>query len=376
MKNFIKHRLLDIQKRRLIYSVTGHFINNFWQLQSFNICTKEITHSHTSENLFETIQTVITEWKLDSKVQCISHDNAANITRAVKMMSLDGITSNPCAAHTLQLCIKKALDIQIFFILIKRASSIVSAFKHSYKRSYALENVLEQLGKPKLSLIQSCPTRWNSTMFMVERLLAIRQGIVTVMADRTHFTRHQSKKLEFIEENWDHCNILCNSLKPIHLATTVLCADQKVTISLIRPIIHSLIFKHLKINENENSLVTNFKTTVSQELSVRFEIGENSPEEVNIAQISCLLDPRYKNLNFEYSDNIKKNIKENVRSKILNLCTQSDIPNNVTPIQPTALDTLLGNDSEENIDEFTRYLLEPQINHNLDPNNWWLEYEK
>ena len=65
-----------------------------------------------------------------------------------------------------------------------------------------------------------------------------------------------------------------------------------------------------------------------------------------------------------------------MRTKILNICTQSDIPNNVTPIQPTALDTLLGNDSEENIDEFTRYLLEPQINHNLDPNNWWLEYEK
>lgn len=63
------------------------------------------------------------------------------------MMSLDGIISNPCAAHTIQLCIKKTLDIQIFSSLIKRASSIVSAFKHSYKRSYALENVLEQLGK-------------------------------------------------------------------------------------------------------------------------------------------------------------------------------------------------------------------------------------
>ncbi|KAL4132880.1 hypothetical protein QTP88_009957 [Uroleucon formosanum] len=171
-------------------------------------------------------------------------------------------------------------------------------------------------------------------MFMLERLLAIRQGIVTVMAD------------QFIEEDWDHCNILCNLLKPIHLATTVL-----------------LIFKHLKIDENENSLMTNFKTTVSRELSVRFKIGENSPEEVNIAQTSLFRQ-------------YKKKTKEKVRSKILNLCTQSDIPNNVTPIQPTALDTLLGNDSEENIDEFTTYLLEPQINHNLDPNNWWLQYEK
>jgi hypothetical protein len=96
-------------------------------------------------------------------------------------------------------------------------------------------------------------------MFMLERLLAIRQGIVTVMADHTHFTRQQAKKLEFIEEDWDHCNILCNLLKPIHLATTVLCADKKVIISLIRPIIHSLIFKHLKINENENILMTNLK---------------------------------------------------------------------------------------------------------------------
>lgn len=42
-------------------TVTGNFINNFWQIESFNICTKEITLSHTSENLFETIQSVITE---------------------------------------------------------------------------------------------------------------------------------------------------------------------------------------------------------------------------------------------------------------------------------------------------------------------------
>lgn len=62
-----------------------------------------------------------------------------------------------------------------------------------------------------------------------------------------------------------------------------------------------------------------------------------------------------------------------MRSKILNLCTQSDILNNAIPIQLTVLDTLLGNNSEENIDEFTRYLSVPLINHNLDPNNWWME---
>ncbi|KAL4083413.1 hypothetical protein QTP88_028729 [Uroleucon formosanum] len=77
--------------------------------------------------------------------------------------------------------------------LIKRVSSIVSAFKHSYKRSNALENVLEQLGKPKLSLIQSCPTRWNSTMFMLERLLAIGQGIVTVMATYAFYSTTSQK---------------------------------------------------------------------------------------------------------------------------------------------------------------------------------------
>jgi len=47
-----------------------------------------------------------------------------------------------------------------------------------------------------------------------------------------------------------------------------------------------------------------------------------------------------------------------VRSKILNVSTDLNIPNNVTLIKPTALDTLLGSDSEENIDEFTRYLSE------------------
>lgn len=66
--------------------------------------------------------------------------------------------------------------------------------------------------------------------------------------------------------------------------------------------------------------MTYFKTSASQVLPVRLEIEDiffgfleifaNSLEEINIAQISCLLDPRYKLLNFEYSDNIKKKYKK------------------------------------------------------------------
>lgn len=65
--------------------------------------------------------------------------------------------------------------------------------------------------------------------------------------------------------------------------------------------------------------------TVSNELAKRFSMGDLNYEEstenlpVLIAQMASLLDPRYKNLKFEPSEQIKYRIQAMVRSKILSV---------------------------------------------------------
>lgn len=120
-----------------------------------------------------------------------------------------------------------------------------------------------------------------------------------------------------------------------------------------------------------------FKNIVSNELAKRFSMGDLNYEEstenlpVLIAQMASLLDPKYKNLKFEPSEQIKYRIQAMVRSKILSvdhISTNTDKYNQIA--KKTVLDELMGQFSD-NDDEFTRYLSEPQINHNENPCLWW-----
>ncbi|KAL4091722.1 hypothetical protein QTP88_026370 [Uroleucon formosanum] len=126
-------------------TITGHFIDNDWMLHCFNMYTGELSKNHTSEYLKETLQEVMENWNVDGKVSGITHDNAYNITKAIKKLQEDtneGCRSMPCAVHTLQLAVNKGLGIDECIAISKKASSIVSAFKHSYKRTTALESYI------------------------------------------------------------------------------------------------------------------------------------------------------------------------------------------------------------------------------------------
>lgn len=135
-----------------------------------------------------------------------------------------------CCSYTTISC-EKCLDLNT--CRPKTASKIVASFRQSSKRTYALENYLAEKECKKLNLVQSCPTRWNSTLDMLERLLELRSAVVVIMSDRTLFNSKIAKDQELLEENWEKLEILVTLLKPLKTATTVLCADQNVTISMV-----------------------------------------------------------------------------------------------------------------------------------------------
>ena len=85
-------------------TITGHFIDNDWMLRCFNMYTGELSKSHTSEYLKETLLEVMENWNVDGKVSGITHDNAYNITKAIKKMqenTNEGCRIMLCAVHTL-----------------------------------------------------------------------------------------------------------------------------------------------------------------------------------------------------------------------------------------------------------------------------------
>ena len=82
-------------------------------------------------------------------------------------------------------------------------------------------------------------------------------------------------------------------LKPLQVATTALCLDENVSVSLIYPVVNGLLKKHLVIGNDVLPVVKRFKELVAGELHCCFLFD---PECVPI--LASAVNPRYKELKF------------------------------------------------------------------------------
>lgn len=249
-------------------TVTAHFLNADWTLSSLTLETTEFEERHTAINLRAHLDETTKRWHLTNKVTGITHDNASNITAAVRDSDCVGM-SVPCFAHTLQCAVNAGLAGNSIQKLVEKSRGIVGHFKHSNLATTALTEQQRQLNLPRHRLIQSCRTRWNSIYAMFERLLEQRTAIQTVVNGRLSVAKTTAKhKLKDTE--WEHMEQLTKLLKPFDRTTTVMSSENGVTLSMGRPLIHSLMKNFLEPNATDGELAAEFKDVVRAELVTRF----------------------------------------------------------------------------------------------------------
>ena len=88
---------------------TAHFFNNNWLLQTYTLATHPMDDRHTAINLQHLFSLVTEDWEIGNKIIGVVHDNAQNICSAIDLLP-NVPYSVSCAAHTLQLCIKDAMN--------------------------------------------------------------------------------------------------------------------------------------------------------------------------------------------------------------------------------------------------------------------------
>lgn len=159
------------------------------------------------------------------------HDNAANVMAALKMFEeRHGISSIRCAGHTLQLVVNHVLKNPQITKAIEAARSLVEHFKKSEAASSKLKT--KKLGQPEHKLIQDVSVRWNSSYYMISRLLEQRWTITACLSDQevTHRSKHfldlnaeQWCLLEQFEQLSDHLSVLLFILVRSHMWPSPLC---------------------------------------------------------------------------------------------------------------------------------------------------------
>lgn len=247
---------------------------------------------HTSEYLLEKLKNVFKEFKVNiEKIFVMISDRAANIKKAC--IDLVGIKKwLPCIAHVLSSIIPDSLaEFPDLTSMVDKLKGIVKLIRQcgpatdELKRSQIAKGVSEG---NTLKLIQSVPTRWDSTINMIERYFEIEPHLFTSMSKC-------SKPLDLMtrEESCVMKDVLITML-PIREILKEIGGQKYPTASLIIPLISLLEKSYESISPNTDQGRA-FKAKVSDNLNEQFKYIEQN----KILAVSTILDPRFKRLYFK-----------------------------------------------------------------------------
>jgi len=150
----------------------------------------------------------------------VATDNVSNMDLALRLGEWN---SRHCFGHTLQLAIDDSIKMSPGMQeIIKSAKAIVSFYSRSTKATEKLKEFQEQLNLPHHKLITDCPTRWNSTYYMLQHLLEQKPAITVMCASTT------APRINLLASEWYMMKQLVQVLKPLEEATQELRAEQRV----------------------------------------------------------------------------------------------------------------------------------------------------
>jgi hypothetical protein len=83
-----RSHLCATRRLKLIVAITGHWIDRDFHLHEALLTFKELTGSHTGENLASVIFDTLDGYNIAEKLHCITTDNASNNTKAMETLSI------------------------------------------------------------------------------------------------------------------------------------------------------------------------------------------------------------------------------------------------------------------------------------------------
>ncbi|KZS13406.1 Uncharacterized protein APZ42_021473 [Daphnia magna] len=263
-------------------TVTAHFINDQLKMVSRVLSTLVLEVSHTSENIAAHLKSVIADWDVpEDKISGIVTDNASNFKRAIaNILKWKHI---PCFAHTLSLAVKDPIhDNREFSVILNKCRNIVTFFHHSGPATLKLNQLCS--GR-KSRLQQEVPVRWNSTLIMIQSLLALQEPVTD--------TLKVMDKRDLLLDDWEWETLAGAKalLKPFDILTQDKSSQYYPSISKVLPSIR-LLQEHLtEIRNHElNDVLIMMCSALNLNMKDRFvEFYQNSSHIV-----SSYLNPRFK----------------------------------------------------------------------------------
>ncbi|XP_047117392.1 zinc finger BED domain-containing protein 4-like [Schistocerca piceifrons] len=285
-------------------AVSAHFIDENCNLKSYLLSSFKFHDKHTAENISNELQNVTSTWGITNKIVACTTDNAPNMVKAVMMCKWWHV---PCFAHTLNLIVQASLEP----VTDTRAKvkSIVEFFKRSPRALEKLHNIQKQMGVPILTPKQDCPTRWNSTYEMFDRLLKIKEPLQSTLAILS-----VDLQTKLSNEDWLVIEKSCEILSPFEQVTTEISSERNVTLSKVVLLSKGLQSHCLRLknsdygNEATNTVIAKLEDGICTRLVQKLA-------DKAIACEATLLDPRFREHGFPKTGHRLKETKDAIINK-------------------------------------------------------------
>ena len=140
----------------------------------------------------------------------------------------------PCAAHTLQLCVRKVLKLSPVAPCVRALRALLLAFKHNKELRILLKEQqgIMRKGKQPLQLITIVPTRWNSIQAAAMRVMELQHCLTPCVPSIIGQLAREKKRdvyreLTYSDDTfWEPLAVLIAFLGPYQIATDIVQSDD------------------------------------------------------------------------------------------------------------------------------------------------------
>ena len=270
-------------------TVTAHYVSQDWKMHNHVLTTRMLSEAHTGENLGNALKDVVMEWQLERATQIpVVSDNASNMDIAAKTAGLHPHIK--CFAHTINLASQRGLKVNAMARLLGRIRRIVAFFHKSTTATNVLASKQILLEIPRHKLVNDVATRWNSSYEMVERFLEQQPAILCALTSN-EVKRNAKDIVTLSDGDINESQNAVELLKPMKVATAIMCDEHHPTVSLIYPL-KTQILQSMTVKDGDSMLVKEVKNAITEDLVKRY----TSPDIENFLLLTSALDPRFRSL--------------------------------------------------------------------------------
>ncbi|XP_073326308.1 zinc finger BED domain-containing protein 4-like [Pagrus major] len=251
---------------------------------------KVIDTEYTPAEILQHLQDLVEEWQnMVPRRFTVGFFVTNNTCNMVKTMSDSGYVHIRCMAHSLHLIVTGAIEeCHGVVSVINTARQITKTVHMSNESKAKLHELQEQLGLAVSSLVHDVPTRWNTVLFMLQRLLEQKKAL-TAMSTEMDLGKSVS------DSQWTLMEDVVKVLEPFEEATHTVCQDD-TSISSVIPCIQALraALNELKANKDVSDLLEIHKLVGLLQIHLEEHFQHVFETSTNAYFKATLLDPRFK----------------------------------------------------------------------------------